>query len=134
MGRRSTTGRLALRGILTPLLGAMILGCASDGIPIDIYKKGQTSPNVYLSTVIVRPGGCAPFGAACTLAGPGGAVLIVPFDQQTPRWMYEIFAHEMCHVVAGVQELRGNPCHREDHGSITMRRIDAGGAVHSEDH
>lgn len=134
MARRSTMGRVARSGMLTPLLGALVVGCVSNGVPIDIYQKGQTSPNVYLSTVIVRPGGCAPFGAACTLAGPGGAVLIVPFDQLTPRWMYEIFAHEMCHVVAAVQALGGDPCHREDHGKISVQRTGAGGPFHSEDH
>lgn len=135
MARYGTAG-LAVRSGLLPLLGALLfVGCASGsaphgapgGAPMDIYQKGETSPNVFLSTVIVRPQGCAPFGLACTMAGPAGAVLIVPLTEQIPAWMYEVFAHEMCHVVVAVRELRYNPCHKEDDGKIKVHRIGAQG-------
>lgn len=135
MARCGTVG-LAARSGLLPLLAALLLvGCASGsaprgapgGAPTDIYQKGETSPNVFLSTVIVRPQGCAPFGLACTMAGPAGAVLIVPLTEQIPAWIYEVFAHEMCHVVVAVRELRHNPCHNEDNGKIEVRRIGAQG-------
>ncbi len=131
MLRYGTAGLAARSGLLPLLMGLLFVGCASSvtprGVPADIYQKGETSPNVFLSTVIVRPQGCAPFGLACTMAGPGGAVLIVPLNEQMPAWMYEVFAHEMCHVVAAVRELRQNPCHKEDDGKVEVRRIGAKG-------
>jgi len=140
MTRYGTVGSAA-RGGLLPLLfglllfGLLLVGCASGGAPgggtgggpMDIYQKGETSPNVFLSTVIVRPKGCAPFGLACTMAGPGGAVVIVPLTEGIPAWMYEVFAHEMCHVVAGAREFRNDPCHQEDNGKVEVRRIGAQG-------
>jgi len=129
MPRCGTVGSAARSGLLPLLVAALVVGCASGGAPggvqTDIYQKGETSPNVFLSTVIVRPQGCAPFGLACTMAGPAGAVLIVPHTEQMPAWMYEVFAHEMCHVVAAVRELRTDPCHAEDDGKIKVRRLGA---------
>jgi len=131
MPRCGRVGSAARSGSLGLLAALLLVGCASGGAPrgasTDIYQKGETSPNVFLSTVIVRPQGCAPFGLACTMAGPAGAVLIVPLTEQIPAWMYEVFAHEMCHVVVAVRELRDNPCHKEDDGKISVRRIGAQG-------
>jgi len=108
------------------MVSLALAGCASGysvAAPFEeTYKKGETSPNVFLSTVIVRPDGCAPLGTACTMAGPRGAVVIVPFSAETPSWMYEMFAHELCHAVAAVKELRPDPCHQEDHGKIVTRK------------
>jgi hypothetical protein len=131
MPRCGTAGWVARSGLLPLLVALLFVGCASGGIPggapMEIYQKGETSPNIFLSTVIVRPQGCAPFGVACTMAGPAGAVLIVPLTEGMPAWMYEVFAHEMCHVVAAARELRQNPCHKEDDGKIDVRRIGAQG-------
>jgi hypothetical protein len=108
------------------MMSLALAGCASGfsvaGPLEETYQKGETSPDVFLSTVIVRPGGCAPVGAACTMAGPRGAVVIVPFSPETPGWMYEMFAHEICHVVAAVRELQPDPCHQEDHGKIVIHK------------
>jgi hypothetical protein len=50
------------------MVSAALAGCASGGsggAPMDqTYEKGDISPTVFLSTVIARPGGCAPLGAA----------------------------------------------------------------------
>ena len=135
MPRYGTVGLTARSGFLPLLVGLLFVGCASVGAPagapsgatMGIYQKGETSPNVFLSTVIVRPQGCAPFGLACTMAGPAGAVLIVPLTEGMPAWMYEVFAHEMCHVVAAARELRNEPCHKEDDGKVMVRRIGAQG-------
>lgn len=131
MLRLRTAGLVARSGLVRLLVALLFVGCASGGAPgrapMAIYQKGETSPNVFLSTVIVRPQGCAPFGLACTVAGPAGAVLIVPLTEGMPVWMYEVFAHEMCHVVAAARELRQNPCHNEDDGKIDVRRIGAQG-------
>lgn len=134
MPRCDTMG-LAARSGLLPLLGMwLFVGCASGAAPrgaaMEMYQKGETSPNVFLSTVIVRPEGCAPFGVACTMAGPGGAVLIMPFTEHIPGWMYEVFAHEMCHVVVAVRELPRDPCHTEDDGKIRVRRIGGQGSYY----
>jgi len=43
-----------------------------------VFQKGQIAPQSYLSSVIVVKGGCQPFGAACTIAGPTGATIILP--------------------------------------------------------
>ena len=122
-----TAGWVARSGFLPLLLALLVVGCASGGIPggapMEIYQKGETSPHVFLATVIVRAQGCAPFGVACTMAGPAGAVLIVPLTEGMPAWMYEVFAHEMCHVVAAARELRNEPCHQEDDGKVEVRRI-----------
>lgn len=111
------------------MMSLALAGCASGfsgGAPMEeTYQKGETAPNVFLSTVIVRPGGCAPFGTACTMAGPGGAILIVPLSTETPAWIYEMFAHEICHVVATVKQLGNDPCHLEDGGTIAARKIGA---------
>ena len=127
MPRYGTVGLAARSGLLPLLVALLFVGCASGGVPggapMEIYQKGETSPNVFLSTVIVRPQGCAPFGLACTMAGPAGAVLIVPLTEGIPAWMYEVFAHEMCHVVVAARELRHDPCHKEDNGKIEVRRI-----------
>ena len=108
------------------VLSLALAGCASSlsgGAPTEeTFRKGETSPNVYLSTVIARPDGCAPHGTACTMAGPGGVLLIVPLREETPSWMYEMFAHEICHVVAKVKDIRPDPCHREDGGQIRADR------------
>lgn len=131
MLRSRTVGRAARGGLLRLLVGFLFVGCASGGIPggapMDIYQKGETSPNIFLATVIVRPEGCAPFGLACTMAGPAGAVLIVPRTEGMPAWMYEVFAHELCHVVAAARELRNEPCHHEDDGKVEVRRIGSQG-------
>jgi len=138
MPRCGTVGSAARSGVLPLLMALLFVGCASGGAPaggpMEIYQKGEISPNVFLSTVIVRPQGCAPFGLACTMAGPAGAVLIVPLTEKIPPWMYEIFAHEMCHVVVAVRELRNDPCHKEDDGKIAVHRIGAQGPYYSKDH
>ena len=108
------------------VLSLALVGCASGfsgGTPMEeTYRKGETSSNVFLSTVIVRPDGCAPHGTACTMTGPLGVVLVVPFREETPSWMYEMFAHEICHVVAAVKDIQPDPCHREDGGQIRADR------------
>ena len=111
---------LALAGCASGFSGGTPL---SGGVPTEeIYRKGETSPSTFLSTVIVRPEGCAPHGTACTVAGPHGVVVVVPFREETPSWMYEMFAHEICHVVAAVKEVQPDPCHREDGGQIRADR------------
>ena len=111
---------LGLSGCASGLSGGTVTGgnVAGKAPAQETYRKGEISPNVYLSTVIVRPDGCAPHGTACTMMGPGGVLLIVPLREEAPSWMYEMFAHEICHVVAKVKEIRPDPCHREDGGQI----------------
>lgn len=92
MARFGTAGTAARSGLFFLFVALLLAGCASggapngamSGVPTEIYQRGETSPNVFLSTVIVRAKGCAPFGLACTMAGPGGAVLIVPLTENMP--------------------------------------------------
>ncbi len=116
----------ASRGLLLVLGLVVFSGCAATqslgepaGRPM-VFQKGQTAPQAYLSSVIVLKGGCQPFGTACTIAGPTGATIILPRAEGMPDWLYEVFAHELCHAVAGVQGLKGtaDPCHSEDGGVI----------------
>jgi hypothetical protein len=41
--------------------------------------------------------------------------------------MWEMFAHETCHVVAAVKELRPDPSHLEYGGKIAVLRSGAAG-------
>jgi len=127
MPRCDRVGLAARHGLLPLLVALLFVGCVSGaapgGAPMAIYQRGETSPSVFLSTVIVQPEGCAPLGLACTVAGPEGAVVIVPLTEGVPAWMYEIFAHELCHVVAAARQLRNDPCHKEDDGKVDVRRI-----------
>jgi hypothetical protein len=68
------------------------------------------------------------------MAGPAGAVLIVSLTEHIPGWIYEVFAHEMCHVVVAVREFRHDPCRTEDDGKIKVRRFGAQGPYYLQDH
>ncbi len=117
---RATWGLFLIVGLL------VFSGCASAGPSAQsagqplVFQKGQIAPQSYLSSVIVVKGGCQPFGAACTIAGPTGATIILPRTEGMPEWLYEVFAHEMCHALAGVKGHTGkaDPCHNEDGGVI----------------
>lgn len=110
---------------LLPCLALLALsGCGTIAAGPDkqptVFQKGWIAPDTYLSRVIVRSDGCQPFGAACTKAGPLGAIILLPRVEGAPEWLYEAFAHELCHAVAGVQGKHGkaDPCHNEDGGVI----------------
>jgi hypothetical protein len=110
---------------LLPCLALLALsGCSTVAAGPDkqptVFQKGRVAPETYLSSVVVRPDGCHPYGSACTIAGPKGAIIFLPRVQGVPAWLYEAFAHELCHAVAGVQGKRGeaDPCHSEDGGAI----------------
>ena len=117
---RATWGLFLFVGLL------VFSGCASAGPSAQsvgqplVFQKGQVAPQSFLSSVIVVKGGCQPFGAACTISGPTGATIILPRTEGMPEWLYEVFAHEMCHALAGVKGHTGkaDPCHNEDGGVI----------------
>jgi uncharacterized protein YceK len=112
------------RALLLCLALLALSGCGTIAAEPDekpaVFQKGRIAPGTYLSSVIVRQNGCQPFGTACTKAGPLGAIIFLPRVQGTPEWLYEAFAHELCHAVAGVQGKHGkaDPCHNEDGGAI----------------
>jgi hypothetical protein len=58
-----------------------------------------------------------------------GAIIFLPRVQGTPEWLYEAFAHELCHAVAGVQGKHGkaDPCHNEDGGAIHVNQAELAG-------
>ena len=99
---RATWGLFLFVGLL------VFSGCASAGPSAQsvgqplVFQKGQIAPQSYLSSVIVVKGGCQPFGAACTISGPTGATIILPRTEGMPEWLYEVFAHEMCHALAEI--------------------------------
>jgi hypothetical protein len=120
--------------ILLPCLALLALsGCGTIAAGPDnqptVFQKGRIGPQTYLSSVIVGRDGCRPFGSACTIAGPLGAIIFLPRVQGTPEWLYEVFAHELCHAVAGVQGKRdgADPCHGEDGGAIHVNAAELGG-------
>jgi hypothetical protein len=104
------------------------IAAGTDNQPT-VFQKGRVAPETYLSSVIVGRDGCHPYGSACTIAGPLGAIIFLPRVQGTPDWLYEVFAHELCHAVAGVQGKRGeaDPCHEEDSGTIRVNAADLAG-------
>lgn len=121
-------------GVLLPCLALLALsGCgtiaADPGEKPVVFQKGRIAAGTYLSSVVVREDGCQPFGTACTKAGPLGAVIFLPRVQGTPGWLYEVFAHELCHAVAGVQGKHGkaDPCHNEDGGAIHVNPAELAG-------
>lgn len=123
-----------IAGALLPCLALLALsGCgtiaaAPDNQPA-VFQKGRVAPETYLSSVIVKRDGCHPYGTACTKAGPLGAIIFLPRVQGTPEWLYEVFAHELCHAVAGVQGKHGktDPCHNEDGGAIHVNPAELAG-------
>ncbi len=123
-------------GVLLPCLALLALalsGCgtiaAEPGEKPVVFQKGRIAAGTYLSSVVVREDGCQPFGTACTKAGSLGAVIFLPRVQGTPGWLYEVFAHELCHAVAGVQGKHGkaDPCHNEDGGAIHVNPAELAG-------
>ena len=120
-----------------PLLPCLVLlalsGCGTIASPASnqpaVFQKGRIGPETFLSSVIVGQNGCRPFGTACTVAGPKGAIIFLPRVQGTPEWLYEVFAHELCHAVAGVQGKGGatDPCHDEDGGTILVKAAELTG-------
>jgi hypothetical protein len=132
IGKPSRSARNAWT--LLPCLALLALsGCGTIAAGPDkqptVFQKGRIAPETYLSSVIVRQDGCRPYGSACTIAGPKGAIIFLPRVQGTPDWLYEVFAHELCHAVAGVQGKRGeaDPCHSEDVGAIHVPAADLAG-------
>lgn len=119
---------------LLPCLALLALsGCSTVAAGPDkqptVIQKGRVAPDTYLSSVIVGQDGCRPYGSACTVAGPKGAIIFLPRVQGVPQWLYEVFAHELCHAVAGVQGKRGeaDPCHSEDGGTIQVNAAELAG-------
>jgi hypothetical protein len=114
---------------LLALSGCGTIAARPDNQPA-VFQKGRIAPQTYLSSVIVGGrDGCRPFGTACTIAGPLGAIIFLPRVQGAPEWLYEVFAHELCHAVAGVQGKRGtaDPCHGEDGGAIHVNAAELAG-------
>ncbi len=116
--RRRRPGRRAL-GIVA-LAAALGSGCASGDGATKVFRHGAVGPGRYLSTVIVTPGGCSPGGGSCTVHREGTVEVTLPLDPDTASWVYEAYAHELCHVVAGLHRLVGpaDPCHNEDGGRM----------------
>jgi len=100
------------------VLAVLLSGCASAPDLLHVYRKGKIAPDAYLATVIELRTGGAPYGAACVIGSPNGAILILPPAGQAPAGLYELLAHKMCHVVAAVQACTTDPCHEEDRGVI----------------
>ena len=123
---------LALSGCGTIATGPVKTALPDN--PPTVFQKGRVAPETYLSSVIVGQGGCHPYGSACTIAGPKGAIIFLPRVQGAPEWLYEVFAHELCHAVAGVQGKRGDadPCHGDDGGVIKVNAAELAGSRAAE--
>ena len=121
------------RALILTLALLALSGCAAsiEGGKPAVYQKGEIAPHAYLSSIVVLKEGCKPYGAACTIASPSGATVILPRIDGAPEWVYEVFAHELCHAVAGVRGLKGeaDPCHDEDGGVIRVSAQSAGWAA-----
>jgi hypothetical protein len=117
-------GAGARRWLLLAAAGALTGGCALAGPTPLVFRHGQVAPGRYLTTVVVTPEGCRGTGQACTTSTKGLVEVVLPRDPETETWVYEAFAHELCHVVAGLQGLVGaaDPCHNEDGGRMRNGR------------
>jgi hypothetical protein len=102
------------------LLAALLGGCAGGNAGTTVFRHGAVAPGRYLSTVIVTPGGCRADGGSCTVYRDGTIEVTLPRHDDTDAWVYEAYAHELCHVVAGLHRLVGpaDPCHNEDGGRM----------------
>lgn len=108
------------------LAAALAGGCALAGgagglagAPL-VFKRGEVEPGRYLVTVVVTREGCSAGEGACTTYDNGTVHAILPRSPDTDDWVYEAYAHELCHVVAGLRGMIGaaDPCHKEDGGRM----------------
>ena len=120
---RPTAARLA--GALLAAAGALAAGCALTTPSTLVFKRGEVASGRFLTSVVVTPGGCRGTGQSCTTSTGGSVEVVLPWDADTEDWVYEAFAHELCHVVAGLHGLVGpaDPCHKEDNGRLQSRRL-----------
>jgi hypothetical protein len=102
------------------LLATVLAGCATGDGGTTVFRHGAVAPGRYLSTVIVTPGGCRGDGSSCTVYRDGIVEVTLPRNPDTEAWVYEAYAHELCHVIAGLHRLVGtaDPCHNEDGGRM----------------
>jgi hypothetical protein len=111
--------RVRLAAPALALLAGLVGGCATGDGATTVFRHGAVAPGRYLSTVIVTPGGCQG-GGSCTVYREGTVEVTLPRNADTEAWVYEAYAHELCHVVAGLHRLVGpaDPCHNEDGGRM----------------
>jgi hypothetical protein len=122
-------GRRALLSLALAALAAS--GCAVAQGALDgpgggplVYRRGEIAPGRYLVTVVVGADQCRAAAGPCTTSDDGTVRVALSRVPQVEDWVYEAYAHELCHVVAGLHALVGplDPCHKEDGGRMHATR------------
>ena len=146
--RNVSLTQLSLRAGLIALSAVMLSACATaisaPSTPDLVVERGGVAPRTFLVTVMIVPS--ADVSQACD--APQAALacarsvtvfhgkrefvlsrLVFSRDLGFDRRLATAYAHETCHALAAAQRLVPDPCHNEDHGTLTPPRRELYGVV-----
>ena len=147
--RNVSLTKLSLRAGLIALSAVTWSACATTmsarSTPDLVVERGGVAPGTYLVTVMVVPPAdvaqacdapqAAPVACARSVTVFHGkrefvlSRLVFSRDLGFDQRLATAYAHETCHALAAAQHLVPDPCHNEDHGTLTLPRRELYGVV-----